>query len=351
VVVNGRIDRPGDQDVFRFEGRAGEEVVAEVFARRLDSPLDSVLQLTDAAGRQLAANDDHEDKGSGLLTHHADSLLRAVLPKKGTYYVRLGDAQRQGGAEYGYRLRISRPQPDFELRVTPSGINVRGGMAAPITVYVLRRDGFAGEIALKLKDAPPGFTLDGAWIPAGQDKVRLTVTVPPSRIEAPRSLYLEGRATIEGREVRRLAVPAEDMMQAFAYRHLVPAQEWKVRVTGAGRARGPWKAGVDKPVRVPAGGTAPVRISIPLGRQTNMVRLQLNEPPDGISIQKVIPVPDGVDILLRADGAKVKPGLSGNLIVDAFLERAIPAAQAKKTPARRQPLGILPAIPFEIVAR
>ena len=50
VIVNGRIGEPGDSDVFRFEGRAGEEIVAEVFARRLDSPLDSILKLTDAGG-------------------------------------------------------------------------------------------------------------------------------------------------------------------------------------------------------------------------------------------------------------------------------------------------------------
>ena len=30
VIVNGRIDQPGDWDVFRFEGRAGEQIVAEV---------------------------------------------------------------------------------------------------------------------------------------------------------------------------------------------------------------------------------------------------------------------------------------------------------------------------------
>jgi len=47
--------------------------VIEVFARRLNSPLDSILQLTDAQGKQIAANDDYEDKGYGLTTHHADS--------------------------------------------------------------------------------------------------------------------------------------------------------------------------------------------------------------------------------------------------------------------------------------
>jgi len=80
VIVNGRIDHPGDWDVFRFEGRTGDLVVAEVYARRLDSPLDSVLKLTDAGGKQLAFNDDYEDKGSGLNTHHADSYFSTVLP-------------------------------------------------------------------------------------------------------------------------------------------------------------------------------------------------------------------------------------------------------------------------------
>ena len=157
VIVNGRIDQPGDWDVFRFDGRAGEEIVAEVSARRLDSPLDSLLRLTDAAGRELAVNDDAEDKGAALLTHQADSFLRFKLPASGAYYLHLGDTQGKGGPDYAYRLRISRPQPDFALRMVPSSINARAGATVPVTVYALRRDGFAGDIVLKLKDAPSGF--------------------------------------------------------------------------------------------------------------------------------------------------------------------------------------------------
>ncbi len=186
IIINGRIDRPGDRDVFCFEGQPGQEIVAEVYARRLDSPLDSVLKLTDSAGRQLAFNDDHEDKACGLITHHADSWLRAVLPSAGTYYLQLYDAQNQGGPEYAYRLRISPPRPDFELRVVPSSVNIRAGAAAPITVHALRRDGFNGPIDLELKDAPSGFRLSGAKIPAGQAKMRLTLTVPLDPGRAPR---------------------------------------------------------------------------------------------------------------------------------------------------------------------
>jgi len=120
IIVNGRLDRPGDWDVFRIEGRAGEQVVAEVTARRLDSPLDSVLELTDTAGKRLAFNDDFEDKAHALITHHADSLIQVTLPADGTYFLRLGGAQHEGGPEYAYRLRVSPPRPDFALRVGPS---------------------------------------------------------------------------------------------------------------------------------------------------------------------------------------------------------------------------------------
>jgi hypothetical protein len=230
IIVNGRIDQPGDVDMFSFEGHAGDQIVAEVYARRLDSPVDSTLKLTDATGRQLAFNDDHEDKGAGLTTHHADSLLSITLPADGTYYLALGDAQHKGGPAYGYRLRISPPQPDFELRVVPSSVNARAGATAALTVYALRKDGFSDEIALTLKDAPSGFTLSGGRVPAGQDQAKVTLKVPPTPTTEPVSLHLEGRAIIQGREIVRPAVPADDMMQAFFYRHLVPAKDLKVAV-------------------------------------------------------------------------------------------------------------------------
>ncbi len=217
-------------DNFRFEGHAGDQIVAEVYARRLDSPVDSVLKLTDTTGRQLAFNDDHEDKGEGLTTHHADSLLSITLPADGTYYLHISDAQHKGGPAYGYRVRISPPQPDFEVRVVPSSVNVRAAATAALTVYALRKDGFSGEITLTLKDAPSGFTLTGGKVPAGQDQAKVTLKVPPMPTRQPISLHLEGRAVIQGREIVRPAVPADDMMQAFFYRHLVPAKDLKVTV-------------------------------------------------------------------------------------------------------------------------
>ncbi len=350
IMLNGRVDQPADWDVFRFSGHAGDTVVAEVYARRLDSPLDSVLKLTDADGKQFAFNDDHEDKGAGLDTHFADSYLTAALPADGTYYLYLGDAQRQGGPEYAYRLRLSAPRPDFALRVVPSSVSLRGGASAPLTVYALRRDGFTNEITLSLLDAPAGFRLTGAKVPANQDQVRLTLQAPPSPTEHPIRLSLEGRAFVQGRPLVHPAVPAEDMMQAFAYRHLVPARELEVAVSGRFVNRMPLRILSATPVKIPLGGTARVRISAPAGGMANRFRLELSEPPEGIALGKVSPAGEGTEIELRSDAAKAKPGLKGNLIVNIMPGQALAAAtkNKKKGTAPRTAVGTLPAIPFEV---
>jgi len=231
VTVNGRIGEAGDTDAFRIQGRAGDELVAEVWARRLESPLDSALTLTDESGIRLGFNDDHEDKASGLNTHHADSYLRVTLPRDGAYFVQLVDRQSKGGPEYTYRLRLGPPEPDFELRVVPSAINARSGASVPVTVYALRKDGFTNEIRVILKDAPPGFTLKGGAILGGQEQVRLTLAIPATARGDLVDLTIRGLAEIEGKPVIHDAVPADDLMQAFIYRHLVPAQELKLAVS------------------------------------------------------------------------------------------------------------------------
>jgi len=230
IIVNGRIDRPGDWDVFQFTGRAGDTIVAEVYARRLDSPLDSFLKLTDAGGKLLAINDDHEDPASGVNTHDADSYLMVKLPADGTYYVHLGDTARHGGEEYAYRLRLSPPQPDFALFVVPSSVGLRSKTTGAVNVQAVRKDGFAGPIKIGLKHPPEGFSSAPVSLSPTQAVARLTVRTTLTESKQPVNLSVEGRANIKGRDVAHDAVPAEDRMQAFLWRHLVPAEEMKAMV-------------------------------------------------------------------------------------------------------------------------
>lgn len=350
AIINGRIDRPGDWDVFAIQGRAGDELAAEVTARRLGSPLDSVLKLTDASGKQLAANDDHEDRGAGFTTHHADSFLMAKLPADGAYYLFLGDTQDKGGTSYAYRLRISRPRPSFELRVVPSAVNARSGTNVPIAVYALRRDGFAGEISLALADAPKGFSLGGAWIPAGHESVRLTLGIPPDAPARAIPLRIEGRATINGAEFTAAAVPAEDMMQAFAYHHLVPSANGTLVLVGSRGTPPPLKLLAEGPARLEAGGDTPVRFSCPGPPFLEQVRLELDNPPKGIAIKAVKPEPPNLAVHISIDPKEAKPGLRGNLILTAFLETSVTGPDGQpQAGTRRTALGTIPAVPFEVV--
>lgn len=349
MIVNGRIDVPDDWDVFRFVGRKGDEIVAEVHARRLNTPLDAVLRLTDSAGRELVANDDSEDRASGLTTHHADPRLSIRLPADGAYDLHVGDTQRQGGPACAYRLRVSPPQPDFELRAVPASINLRAGSTMPLTVYALRKDGFSGEVTLELSDPPQGFILSGGRIPAHQDGVRLTLTAPSDLLDKPVSLTLQGRAVIQGREVCHTAVPAEEMTQAFAYRHLVPTKALMACMTGRRRGAAPIVLLGETPVRLNPHRTTEVRIRVPGRLPLEQLRLELSDPPEGISLVNMRSVQRRIHIVLQTDAEKAQPGLEGNLIVDAFLERAVESKDGtQKARIRRIPLGVLPAIPFEI---
>jgi hypothetical protein len=235
MIVNGRIDRADDWDVFEVAGRAGETLVAEVYARRLDSPLDSVLKVTDASGTLLGFNDDCEDLGAGVNTHDADSYVRVKLPADGKYYVHLGDTARNGGEVYAYRLRLSKPRPDFALRVVPSTVSMRSHGTAAVSVYVIRKDGFSGPIKLGLKEPPAGFSASPVTLTGNQAVTRLAIRTDLVDTQQPVGLVVEGRAKSGDQKIARNAVPAEDRMQAFLWRHLVPTQELKALVFNPSR--------------------------------------------------------------------------------------------------------------------
>src|SRR5262249_43387642 len=76
--ANGRIATPGATDTWRFAATKGQRLIVEVNARRLGSPLDSFIEVLDAAGqpvprallRCLAKTyttfRDHDSAGSGI---------------------------------------------------------------------------------------------------------------------------------------------------------------------------------------------------------------------------------------------------------------------------------------------
>jgi hypothetical protein len=294
LIVNGRIQQPGDRDVFGFHGEKGDTVSIEVTARRLNSPLDSIITLTGPGLAEPVRNDDYVDKdkthlhlGAGLVTHHADSYLLHELPASGTYFVEIGDTQSKGGHDYGYRLRVSRSNPEFKLRMEPSGLHIAPGGTAAFTVRALRQEGFSGRIKLEAKNLPSGFSMSKAVIPQGNDMTRFTITAPKDIKGELVSPEIIGVGIIDGKPVTRSAVPVDDQMQAFLYRHLVPAQELVLAPVSAPtplsfEVRVP-KSGI---IELPLGEEVQIPVKGRFGKGIKGAKLKLDHPPEGFTVVK-----------------------------------------------------------------
>ena len=99
-VVEGTADNLG-RDFFRFQGKKGEAISFDIFARRLGSPLDASLFIHRADGKQLIYADDVPGLSS-------DPQLSFVPPEDGTYLAELRDIRFQGGGNHAYRMRVGR---------------------------------------------------------------------------------------------------------------------------------------------------------------------------------------------------------------------------------------------------
>jgi hypothetical protein len=342
--VDARIARPGEEDAFIVRARAGERLVAEIVARRLDSPLDARLELRGPDGRPMARNDDWEDPSEGLLTHHADPRLEFTAPTTGDYRLAVTDAQGRGGPGFAYRLVLRPLTPDFALRVTPSAVNIPAGGTATVMVHVLRKDGFTGAVALEL--AGDRHRLDGGRVPSDVSALPVTITAAPSLAPGTVTpLVLTGRAEIAGLPVTRTAGPCDDTMQAFLWRHLVPAAGWLACAT----ARGPQLQADDTAtLRLRPGTTTTVRVR-PATRAGPVERptAELIGAPAGVTVAACRTRGPDIEVDLAVAADLPDGPRAGNIVL--LLSGARPARAGGGTPPAR-PLGVVPARPCELVA-
>jgi hypothetical protein len=176
VVVNGRIEKPGDVDCYQFAARAGRRVVLECWAERIDSPLRAVLEVYDAAGKRLAVNRAH----AGV-----DPLIDFRVPADGTFVVRVFDLTCTGSPAHFYRLDIgTKPRVEFALPCV-----VQRGRSTRVRLF--------GRNLL-----PPGQTDKGGT--SELDCVEVDVTPPAADRRGPIPLTLR---------------PAQVALDAFAYHH------------------------------------------------------------------------------------------------------------------------------------
>ena len=82
------------------------------------------------------------------------------------------------------------------------------------------------------------------------------------------------------------------------------------------------------------------------------LKLELTDPPKGITVEKVSPEGPGLTVTLATDAGAVEPGLEGNLIFEVIRAWTPKATEEVPTPKpQRYSYGILPAVPFKVLGQ
>jgi len=177
VALNGVLQQPGDVDCFRIRAAANDRIRVEVFASRLGSPLDSLLEIRDLNGRTIGASDDG-------ISHDSDVVV--VFPETAEYIVQLSDKRGNGGADYFYRIELSPFQPQLTAFLSrPDRLSQdRQAIAVPqgnrvVTFLACQRSGMKGDVQLSASGLPTGLQLPSTQIPADRFWVPIVIEATP----------------------------------------------------------------------------------------------------------------------------------------------------------------------------
>ncbi len=118
--ISGRISERGDVDQFLVSVREGSKIRCEVFSHRLGTPLDTVLEVDSADGKQLAKNDDQP--------RTVDPAVDVDVPA-GVTQIRLRVAclVPQGGPDAIYRLTITQRAATWQVHTPATEWNMAAG--------------------------------------------------------------------------------------------------------------------------------------------------------------------------------------------------------------------------------
>src|SRR5262249_42603513 len=94
-------------DFYVFEARAGQRVIVDCATRGIDSKLDAVLIIADAAGRDL-------------LVERRGGALDFKVPEDGRYVIKVHELTFKGGPAYYYRLALYELPAEAQIARLPS---------------------------------------------------------------------------------------------------------------------------------------------------------------------------------------------------------------------------------------
>ncbi len=175
LALNGIIEKPGDVDYFKFNLGKGQKVDFRAYAQALGSPLDTLIYVYDAKGRNVGGNDD----GGGK--RRLDSKYTFTAPADGEYALSITDHLSRGGPNYVYRVEAVASVPEVAFSSPNFSVNdshmrqfipvPRGGLYA--TLVNVSRNNASGDMTFVAPNLPAGMKLLTPMIPGTQSSYPL----------------------------------------------------------------------------------------------------------------------------------------------------------------------------------
>jgi hypothetical protein len=218
--IAGVVEKRRDRDWYVFDAKKGQEFMIEAFGDRVGSEAFVYFALRNATTKQdlyEAPPDYAEQQPPKFYARTEDPApFHFVVPADGKYLLLVGSrlADALAGPRHFYRIRLTPEIPDFHLGVTPpadhrpDGATVLQGGNEAITVFATRREGFTGDIQLKVEGLPAGISCPTQTIGAGVRQTELIVSAAGGAPPAVADLSVKGTAIIRGRKVEHEARPA-----------------------------------------------------------------------------------------------------------------------------------------------
>lgn len=205
-----------------------QPLIVELIGRRNDSRIDAVIRLRNEFGKVVAEVDDTEDPMQGLMTFHADPILKYTSRRACEMTLEVEDLHRGYGKDYHYLLRCHRQLPSFNAFVSPANITIPSGGTSSFRVDVTGRLKRPAE--LSVQGLPKGYTTSSLRLRSGR-KWDVSITAPKGA-EVKR-FPIKVKMNYPGPDGREQAdvVPVDKMEQAFYYTHHIQASELALDVT------------------------------------------------------------------------------------------------------------------------
>ncbi|MGZ0166545.1 MAG: hypothetical protein ACKVII_21680 [Planctomycetales bacterium] len=181
VLLNGRFKLRNDVDWFAFEAKKGETFLIDVYGDRLDHLMDVDAVIMDGTGKTLVTFPDKPAPKNlpPILTQASLDVSGSwKAPADGTFHLILRDLYGSTlfGVDRTYALSVRKSQPSFDVVITPPEDKTPAGYSIPqngrtaVRVSLIRHDGFAVGIRLRLSEEnrKAGLILDESWIGPGE---------------------------------------------------------------------------------------------------------------------------------------------------------------------------------------